>query len=256
MKNEIIISGKNDSKNSFNITRTIMNVYKACQNSIVTLQLLPDSITNESRESVVDPLRAKFRTNKALVISMVNPFTKELITEDTSLYNSSFIYRIGEIVQTTFDDDINEVCAPGIHYFKTEETARSWYIQRKNENPDGAWRTWYENGQLESERTCKNRKLDGPWRWWYESGQLESKENYKNGDGIWKGWYETGQLKYERTYKNGELDGPWRWWYESGQLGSEEPYKNGEPDGIWKGWYESGQLKYERTYKNGELVEV
>ena len=140
-----------------------MNVYKACGKSIVTLQLLPDSVTNESREGVINPDYAKFRTNKAQVISMIDPFTKEEITEDRSIYDPKFIYKIGKIVKvTTFDNDINEVCAPGIHYFKTYETAVSWYFRGKNIiPPDGTWRWWYGNGQLKSEGTYKNGKLDG-----------------------------------------------------------------------------------------------
>ncbi len=184
-------------------------VYKACRNSIVTLQLFPDSVTNENREGVVNPLHAKFRTDKALVVSMVDPFVQEAITEDTSLYDQKFSYKVGEIAVTTFDNDINKVCASGIHYFKTEETAISCYVhQQKDIKPDGTWRWWYESGQLQSEETYKNGKLDGTtWREWYESGQLQSEETYKNGklDGTWREWYESGQLKYERTYKNGNL---------------------------------------------------
>ena len=236
-----------------------MNVYKACRKSIVTLQLLPDSVTNESREGVVDPLHAKFRTNKVRVISMVQPFTKELITKDTSLRDHSFIYKIGEIVQTTFDDDINEVCASGIHYFKTEETAVSYYVLHKNiKTPDGTWREWYASGQPESEMTYKNGTLDGIWRWWYENGYRKSEGTYKNGkpDGTWREWYDSGQMKSEGNYKNGEPNGTWKYWYESGQLEYEHIYKNGELDGIWRRWYESGQMEYEKTYKNGNLENV
>ncbi len=232
-----------------------MKVYKACRNSIVTLKLLPDSVTNESREGVIDPLHAKFRTNKAQVVSMIDPFTKEPITEDTSLYDSRFTYEIGEIVKVTiFDNNINRVCASGIHYFKTYETAVSWYIRQKNIiPPDGTWRDWYESGQVEYERTYKNGESDGIWRWWYESGQLASEGTYKNGirDGTWRYWYENGQLECEGIYKDEIRDGTWRGWHESGQLKYERTYKNGKLDGTCREWYESGQLKWKHTYENG-----
>ena len=115
-------------------------VYKACRNSILTLELLPDSVTNEDRNGISDPLHAKFRINKVKVISMIDPFTKETLNQDRSIYDIDFIYKTGEIVQTTFNDNINKVCGAGIHYFKTYETAVSWYvwyIQKKNIRPDG-----------------------------------------------------------------------------------------------------------------------
>ncbi len=230
-------------------------VYKACRNSIVTLQLFPDSVTNENREGVVDPLHAKFRTNKAQVVSMVDPFTKQLITEDTSLHDPKFSYKVGEIVQTPFDNDINKVCASGIHYFKTEETAVRWHIRPQDIKLHGSWRNWYDNGRLGSEGTNKNGEPNGHWKSWYESGQLKSEGTYKNGelDGTWRTWYENGQLGSEEPYKNGELDGTSRGWYENGQLKYETTYKNGQKDGTWNAWYESGQPKFEGTHKNGNL---
>ena len=245
-------------------------VYKPCRHSIATLQLLPDSVTNELRGGVINPDYANFRTSKAQVISMIHPFTKEEITEDSS-YDSSFIYKIGEIVQTTFDNNINKVYASGIHYFKTEETAINCYVRQGNKPPDGTWRGWYASGQMEYEGTYKNGKLDGIWKTWYESGQTKSEETYKDRklDGISKSWYKGGQLKSEGTYKNEEKDGTWRKWYEGGHEESEETYKNGTLDGIWRwwfenGWYEgekdgtwrgwngNGRLGSEGTYKNGE----
>ncbi len=94
-------------------------VYKAGQKSIVTLQLLPDSATNESRENIHNSDHAKFK-----VIKLVNPLTNESIDSDSSFFDSTFIYRKGEIVLSTqFDPNLNEVYGKGIHYFKTYKAA-------------------------------------------------------------------------------------------------------------------------------------
>jgi antitoxin component YwqK of YwqJK toxin-antitoxin module len=64
---------------------------------------------------------------------------------------------------------------------------------------------YYENGQLEVERTYKNGKENGVAKRYHENGQLEAKGTYKNGkeDGVWNFYYENGQLRYEITYKLG-----------------------------------------------------
>ncbi len=84
--------------------------YKACRNSIVTLELLPDSRTNEARTDVVNPNFAKFRTNKAKVVSIVNPGTEEEMTADISEYDKRFSYEVGGIVSADFDSDLETVC--------------------------------------------------------------------------------------------------------------------------------------------------
>ncbi len=160
-------------------------VYKACRNSIVTLQLLPDSVTNESRENIHDPNHAKFRTDEAKVIDIVNPLTNESLSQDVSLYDPHFIYKKGEIISTYFDRKPDIVCGDGIHYFKTYEAALSWYVREKNIKLDGSWRNWDEGGQLKYEKTYKNGKEDGTCRRWYNSGQMASEWTYKRKKG-WK----------------------------------------------------------------------
>ena len=109
-------------------------VYKACRNSIVTLQLLSDSVTNESRKDVINPDQAYFRTDKAKVIKLVNPVTTQNFIEDVSIYDPNFIYKKGEIVSTQFDPNLDVVEGKGIHYFKTYEAARSWYFYHNYHN--------------------------------------------------------------------------------------------------------------------------
>ena len=103
-------------------------VFKACQNSIVTLQLLPDSITNESRSEVIDPAHAKFRCNKARVIDIVNCDSDKPMSSDISFRDETFVYQTNEIVSVSdFDIDGEVICGEGIHYFKTKEAAVSHY---------------------------------------------------------------------------------------------------------------------------------
>ncbi len=199
-----------------------MNPYicKACQNSIVILELFPDSITNEHREGIFHSDFAKFRTNKAKVCSIVNPETKVRMKKDYSIYDPSFVYTVDDLIEATFNPVIDSVCAGGIHYFKTYDAALSWY---------------YHYGD--------HKKTNGKYIGYHENGRKKYEENYKDGkmEGKQEEWYKNGQKQYDGNYKNGKKDGKHEWWYENGQKIYEENYKDGKRVGKHKGWYENGQ---------------
>ena len=52
------------------------------------------------------------------------------------------------------------------------------YVNGKKE---GVQKSWYESGQLESEKNYKDGKAEGIQKWWNEDGQLEDERNYKDG---------------------------------------------------------------------------
>jgi len=170
--------------------------YKACRNSIVTLELLADSKTNEKRDGIVDKNYAKFRCDKAKVIDIINVKTGEKMKTDISIRDERFEYSLEKFVETDFYTDLNEVCAGGIHYFKTKEAAVSWFYRISSGDiglreiivmgwPDGKWSAWYENGQKKSEKTYKHGKLHGEVSTWYENGYKKDEEFYGNGNLIW-----------------------------------------------------------------------
>jgi len=107
-------------------------VYKSTKNNIIILKLFVEkSITNEKRCVKVFQ-SAKFRTNCAQVIriiSKINPDPTCIIQECRSYYNTSFIYKIGEIITIPdFNYNMDEVCTTGIHYFHDVVTAYMYYI--------------------------------------------------------------------------------------------------------------------------------
>ena len=156
--------------------------YKACRNSIVTLELLGDTKTNEKRVNAVNDKYAKFRCDRAKIISITDPETGKNIKMDGSIYNPHFHYRVGKIVETDFNICINLVCAKGIHYFKTKEAALSWFYKETNNTlPDGKWTTWRENGQKHSEGTYKDGEKNGEWVHWGLFGQKIYSKDMKRG---------------------------------------------------------------------------
>jgi Family of unknown function (DUF5758)/MORN repeat variant len=209
--------------------------YKAGLRSIITLEITGK--TNENREDVVDALRAKFRTNKACVVDIENFQTGVEMKEDFSIHNDLFIYKVGkEAIEANYNEDINEVCAPGIHYFKTRKAAKSWWLKcdhiYRGVRRDGLHREWHENGRLSEEYS-------------YRAGKL---------NGIYKRWQKDGSPSEECTFKNGIKNGLYKLWHDNGRLCEESNYKDRELDGVYKRWNTNGQLECERYFKNGELI--
>ena len=104
----------------------------------------------------------------------------------------------------------------------------------------------------EAETTASANKVTS----WFENGQIKSEKNYKNGkrDGKYTTWFENGHKAYEANYKNGKRDGKKTVWFENGQIWTEENYKDDKLDGKVTNWNENGQILLELNYKYGELV--
>ena len=95
--------------------------YKKANGKIVKLM-----VTEDAKRSSATTL--KCRASKAQTISIENidgtPYDQNFVSSD---YDSSFIYRIGEVVEvTTFDEDRWNECAPGIHFFLSKELAKQY----------------------------------------------------------------------------------------------------------------------------------
>ncbi len=72
----------------------------------------------------------------------------------------------------------------------------------KNDQRDGKWTAWFENGNKWSEGNYINGIDDGEKSVWYENGQVFYKGQFKMGIkvGIWKIYNETGKLTQEINY--------------------------------------------------------
>jgi hypothetical protein len=201
--------------------------YKSCDNYLLTLQKLHDTITNESRSDVSDSRYAKFRANKLKVIRIEDKDSgKQIDSVENSCYQQSkILYQINKtVVVPDYNLDLDVICTTGVHYFKDREVAWQW----QKEIVTGKKTNWYANGQKMKEGTYINGKLEGNYTMWHDNGQKLSEYTYLNDvmNGSYNGWYENGQKSFECTYLNGNLAGLYKSWYDNGQKLSEYTYLN------------------------------
>ena len=95
-------------------------VYKIADGCLVILQIPADAKTNENRKYVKHKKTAKFRCNKAYVLSIMSLLDGVFHNSVRSSYRRSFEYKVGEFVEeSNYDDDNDAVCTTGIHYYLT-----------------------------------------------------------------------------------------------------------------------------------------
>jgi hypothetical protein len=160
--------------------------YKKCANNRIVV-LEPLGRNNEGRNDIVDANFAKMRCEYARVIKIYDMITKEEFDSATSFCdnNHKITYEKGKIVYPDkYDIDINKVCGSGIHYFKTEEPAYMYDIDRIDRIESEftlLYKNWYDNGLCMITCNFKNGMLDGELTFWHDNGIIKLQNHYSNG---------------------------------------------------------------------------
>jgi uncharacterized protein len=113
----------------------------------------------------------------------------------------------------------------------------------------GDWKYYHQNGKIEQiGKFLKNEKPDGPWKWYFENGNLLREETFENGMeiGTMIEYNDTGVVVAKGDFVDGLEEGPW--FYHYGDFTEEGSYKEGKRFGEWKGYYLEGNLLYSCSY--------
>ncbi len=112
-------------------------------------------------------------------------------------------YRKGERLLTREEYSGDKLDGTSFKYYATGGIAESktW----KEGVLSGAWKVFYDNGQLKFETSFVAGKLHGPLRAYRYGGQKSVEGVYRNNvkEGVWRYYDEAGELMRERTYKGG-----------------------------------------------------
>jgi len=112
---------------------------------LVTLEIPDDAITNIYRKNVVNINTAYHRTNKARVIRIEDRFGNEYEYARSTMYLKYLWYELNKTVSVdNFYMKLEEVYAPGIHFFLDRERAKYLLIPPTEGR---VYRSWQENGE-------------------------------------------------------------------------------------------------------------
>ena len=137
----------------------------------------------------------------------------------------------------------------------------------KDDKPEGVWREYNEEGEIESSYIYKNGLIigegiiteqgerDGNWKEYFDDGALKGEGSYDHDikAGPWKYYHRSGPIEQTGSYDTlGRLAGSWQWYYTSGKLQRKENFKKGLADGQLSEYDELGNIIIEGTYYRGE----
>jgi len=108
----------------------------------------------------------------------------------------------------------------------------------------------YSAGRLAVYTTVGQPIRHGSFKSWYENGQINSQAEYNNGVQIGRFlyWHANGQKAVEGYYDDGERVGEWTWYHLNGLKSATGEFADGQPVGEWLWWEESGQLAKQHDF--------
>jgi len=184
-------------------------VYKPCNNyqSIIILQKLSNTITNEDRHSI-NPNSALYKADVLKVILIFNKATPHIMLNEITYrecehynYVSSHTYvtyKVGETISSLlfvknnkYDYDYDDM--HGIKYFKTFDCAFYRFYTRST----GKYIVYCDDGNKTYEGYRVNGKLHGLQKSFYDNCKKEDKKHYH--DGILHGKW-TSYKKMDENY--------------------------------------------------------
>lgn len=117
---------------------------------------------------------------------------------------------------------------------------------------DVAWRS---NGKLEYEREFERGEPRGRWRSWFENGVLESEAFYEPARATSMSWWRAdGSLSSRGEHVMGLREGEWSYFHANGLLAARGAYVGGERHGLWTYFDEAGRVLECGEFERGERV--
>lgn len=115
-------------------------------------------------------------------------------------------------------------------------------------NGNGEVINYHENGQPSSIYPVKNYKYSGTWKTFHEDGKLQSEGTFDaEGDKLIETYVNDAGLKLVSNGKGKYVE------YFAGNVKLVEgEYKNGREEGLWTYYYPTGTVMVTMEYKNGE----
>jgi antitoxin component YwqK of YwqJK toxin-antitoxin module len=126
------------------------------------------------------------------------------------------------------------------------------YLEVKKGKPNGAYRTFYDDGTVKKVVFYKSGKVSGDF---WPDGTIKHKKSTRGGNTVLEWFYPSGRLqKVMVVEKSGYLAEPARLFHENGQL-AEELTKEKDKRGPWFRYFDDGSPQLQADHdKNGQII--
>jgi antitoxin component YwqK of YwqJK toxin-antitoxin module len=133
------------------------------------------------------------------------------------------------------------------HSINGKKYASAWVLKGRL---SGWFRTWANDGSLESESFWQNGRLNGPAIMYFQNGTRAIVAKFKDNllDGFTIERDENNRKIWSSFFKKGYQDGRERIFYLNGFMKNRSYYIKGKKSGSYTEWYESGNMKLSGQY--------
>lgn len=115
----------------------------------------------------------------------------------------------------------------------------------------------YDGGQVSSVHHENNAgKRDGLETVYYENGQVQYERTWANGvlNGQGTHYHRSGNVNYQEQYTNGKKSGTWTFYDDEGTVIQSITYTGNNMDGTYD-YYDAGVLYYRQVIQGGQLAD-
>lgn len=223
--------------------------------------------------------RQGIRDNKDLILSFTRVGFQ--LTSDNGMFKTKLYADFDE--EAAFDSELENIesAAEELYFYEIDSGNFKVVPETKSLEKNGAVKIYYEDSTtIKAEGRVVNRKIEGLWRSYFEDGQIQSAVTYQGGlangvalfyydndkqstrveltfeddkvVGIYREFYENGNRKAMLNFKDGMPDGEAEFYYDSGVIKISGQYKDGVKQGKWKHYTETGEIISKEKWKKGE----
>ena len=116
-------------------------------------------------------------------------------------------------------------------------------------------KSYYPNGNIESEVSFWGGKMDGKAVWYYEHGTIRMQVEYAKGrlQGPCVRYYRNGKAELRCHYCRDTLDGEYLQYDEAGWLSERLLYRMGVKEGPYRCYHDGEQLKIAGQFSDGQF---
>jgi uncharacterized protein len=128
----------------------------------------------------------------------------------------------------------------------------------KNGQPEGEWKTYFENGQLKSVGFRTDFELSGTWIFFHSNGKKQRSVEYTSGvkNGLEREFNKEGVLLEEMSFLNGMEEGLHSFYTPDGIIEKKIPFTANEEHGIGREYAKDGRIISLLTYHRGHLQTI
>lgn len=247
---------------------TDVDIYLAKQNHLIFSQLKTRKVSDYFFSSYYAPFfntvmeSGKFNLLQVLLIlSSENENHKKLVSKKLKDLKTFNLW-----LRDTWNDQHNIQTFASAPY---QGTYRVWYnnnsnieaiskLAADNTQFDGTRAYFYDNGCVSAEGPFRDDQKEGEWRYYYEDGTLKQVLKFDKGklNGSAETFHENGIIDQELTFADGEKSGAFQKFYLTGRLYEKGSYSNDFYEGKVNYFFPNEVLEYDTQYKSGELTGI